>query len=580
MNPTKEPIILALERVADFPVRIDWLGDVITTFRRGVRGQFIKVACSRSDSTSSWSGYSGSHFRVTQLEALVPIAFLRRLRVGDIWHEGYRVGKAALEKKVFERLRIDRTTSELVPAGGASACSDGVERHEVPFDDFVGHRAFTTSHLVKVRVNANTNMLVPCTEIARMYFGASGGLVSKVFSGALALESLYDPSTAFVEQRYRDMVAKLVLGRGLTFHAAPAVARVAFDPAARQGFTNLVNSGVGAGSRGEPWLVKLHFPIEGLTDLNVRGLWLDRGPDRSFLVLELVSCSHAFPFDVLLYDLHPDQAGAALGAQAARPDAEDAQQDRDRGRRGSGHKLDSGQANQDLSPLVLDDDEAIDPFPDLASKRVIRVYKEPRPAALAPRQTQPEDPGPHAPVDSPHSPDAPRAVEIAAARRLYSGGNPEPRSLMWLRDEIAQSLPEVSIKSPLDESVASRVLVDRSRRRGFSLVKTAPLWVTVFRYALQEGIGRSFLCTVVETPATDESIELLMFDLPDPQSFNQDLLSRLSELSFVSLEALPRNAVGTDLRIAWTKGELARQDAADLAVQMVEMMIESFDRDN
>lgn len=45
----KEPPLLAFGRISTAPVRIDWLGDVITTSRRGTRSQVIKVACSKCE---------------------------------------------------------------------------------------------------------------------------------------------------------------------------------------------------------------------------------------------------------------------------------------------------------------------------------------------------------------------------------------------------------------------------------------------------------------------------------------------------------------------------------------------------
>jgi hypothetical protein len=568
MSAYKEPPLLAFERVSNTPVRIDWLGDVITVFSRGKRSQVIKVACSKWEIGTAWGG---AQYEAPQLEALVPIAYLRRLRVGDIWHEGYRVGGARLLQKSFVGLRVDRTAAEIVPGGGESTCSDGVSRHEIPFAHFVGHKAHTISHVVKVRVDAKTSLLVPCTELTRRYFGDSGLLLSRVFSGALAERTLYDLETAEINRLTG--AANLRLGPEMPYQAVAAIARIAFDPAAKKAFQGLVNSGVAATANKKPWYIKMGFPIDGLTDLNVRGLWLERGPDRSFLALQILSCSHPFPFEKLFYELHPGQLG---GSSAGTSEQRDTARGQAGGRSASGGSrgLDAGHANQDLSPLILDAEvEPSDPFPDLASKKMFQVRKEPVPARGT-AQSQSND-QPHAPAGSPHSNDAPRGVEVAATRRMYLGGQPEPRSLLWLREEIAYSLPEVRATSPFGAGTASRHLINYGPPFGR---RTSAIWATVFRYEALEGIGRSFLCTVVETPASPQSVELLMFDLPSPQALDREMFDRLALLSFVSADNLIREARGSELRIGWTADKLAERDGSDLAVDMVEMMLDAFKR--
>lgn len=568
MSGYNEPRILAFERLSPRPIRIDWLGDVETTFRGRVRAQHIKVAC------SSWGGDTGwgeTELDAEQFHASVPIAFLRLLRIGDIWHEGHRVGDARLQRKTFVGLRVEESLCEIIPAGGSSVCSDGVLRHDLPFFHFVGHRGHTVSHVVKVRVNPNTNLLVPCTELVRRYFADSGRLVASAFSGAFAMRTLFDPEASGISRTNR--VANLRLGRGLTYHAAFTVARIAFDPAAKKAFQGLVNSGVAAAANDKRWYVRMGFPIEGLTDLTARGLWLDRGPDRSFLATQILSCSHPFPFDKLFFELQDDDAsthepggsGVAMGASGSK---------RQTGTARLG--VDSGYANRDLSPLVLDAvDEPADPFPDLVGKKIFQVRRD-TPSKGAPSRLSDVDSGEvHAPVGSPHAEGAPRGVEFVAARRLYRGGQPEPRPLLWLREEIAHSLPEVRAQAPFDGSTASRHLV----RHGPPLrPRTSAVWATVFRYEVHGNLGSSFLCTVVESPASPQSIELLMFDIPTGFELNAPAFDALALLSFVPADNLLREARGSKLRIGWTADKLAEMDGASLATEMVEVMLRAFDR--
>lgn len=310
------------------------------------------------------------------------------------------------------------------------------------------------------------------------------------------------------------------------------------------------------------------------TDLNVRDLWLQRGPDRSFLAMQILSCSHPFPFEKLFFKLASDQAGGIAGA--AKRGGVNGEQSPARPAGGSRSGLDAGTANQDLSPLVLDEAvEPTDPFPDLASKKVIQVRDEERAAAASARPDSPDVDQTHAQAGSTHAQDASRGVEVAAPRRLYRGGQPEPRSLLWLREEIAYSVPEVTVRSPFGDTVASWHLITYGppfKRR------TSAVWVTVFRYEVQQDIGRSFLCTVVESPASPQSIELLMFDLPSPQNLDLESFHRLAMLSFIPAENVLREARGTELRIGWTADKLAQRDGSELAVEMVDIMLRAFER--
>lgn len=568
MSGYNEPRILAFERLSPLPLRIDWLGDVETTFRGRVRAQYIKVACSHWEVDTSWGE---TELDAEQLHAFVPIAFLRLLRIGDVWHEGYRVGDARLQRKTFIGLRVEESLCEIIPAGGSSVCSDGVSRHDLPFSHFVGHRAHTVSHVVKVRVNPNTNLLVPCTELVRRYFADSGRLVANALSGAFAMRTLFDPEASGINRSNR--VANLRLGRGLTYHAAFTVARIAFDPAAKKAFQGLVNSGVAASANDKRWYVRMGFPIEGLTDLTVRGLWLDRGPDRSFLAAQILSCSHPFPFDKLFFELPDDDASThEPGGSAVAMGATGSKRQTGTARTG----VDSGYANRDLSPLVLDAvDEPSEPFPDLVGKKIFQARRD-KPSKGAPSRLSDVDSDQvHAPVGSPHAEGAPRGVEFVAARRLYRGGQPEPRPLLWLREQIAHSLPEVRAQAPFDASTASRHLV----RHGPPLrPRTSALWATVFRYEVHGSVGRSFLCTVVESPASPQSVELLMFDISPNLKLDTPTFEALARLSFVAADNLLREARETTLQIAWTADKLAEIDGPGLAVEMVEVMLRAFDR--
>lgn len=282
-------VVASLRRLGSAPVRIDWFGNVSKSRRLGSSASTARLCCSRWGATSRG-----------EIEVDVPVAFLRLFRIGDVWQSGRRVGHdPSVERVDFRGLAIDDSSCAVGPAGLPSESGSGSSGYDLPFSQFSAHRNHTGAFVVRVSIDPHTVLLVPCMEIVRFYFGASGGLLSGVFSGAFAERNL--TTRARIEPGSGE--AFLALGPDLSGVAAPAVARVAFNPIARREFRSLVNSGTAASARDEKYYPRMAFPFVGLTNLLADGEWLTVGQRRVFVVWRLLRCTHPFPFRSLKYTL-------------------------------------------------------------------------------------------------------------------------------------------------------------------------------------------------------------------------------------------------------------------------------------
>lgn len=211
----------------------------------------------------------------------------------------------------------------------------------------------------------DVTLVVPCTELVRFYFGASGGLLKRLFSGALASRQLYtsariNPATG---------IARLDLFPGLPAVAASTVGRIAFDPQARKAMRWLINSGVSAAANKERHYPRTTFPFLGETTLTAQGRWIKQGRHRVFLAERLIRCTHPFPFQKLFYTSQVNltamsNASRQKPERMARPDK-------------NFHPkvyLTEGMVASDLQAVAVPSPEDIDcSFPDLMTKHVRRV---------------------------------------------------------------------------------------------------------------------------------------------------------------------------------------------------------------
>lgn len=342
--------------LGDRPHRVEWVADVVKTRRTDATTRCVRVMC------APWSkGDEGKTLRTraaTPVALRVPVAFLRYIRVGDIWQNGLLVGCTDSADVMFSELVVDESTTSIVVAGAKQLHSDGVRRHELPFDVFDAHRDHTDSYLVRIQAAHSQVLLIPVMEVVRFYFGRSGALLSKMFSGATADRELFrqadrDPKTGDVN---------IFMSEGLTGSAACAVTRIAFDEGAQRSIRSLVSSGIKAAVNAERYYPRLSLPFTGKTTLGACGQWLTSGPMSVFLVHSLTQCSYPFPFRNVFYHRWMIAAG-----QDGKERQESSRLVAEQERRTAGQQAVATLMASDLPPRV-------EAFPDLVGKKIRPVW--------------------------------------------------------------------------------------------------------------------------------------------------------------------------------------------------------------
>lgn len=150
------PVLIPLRNLGSAPLRIEWFGDVSYAGRSGGRSPMVAVTLAR--------GHQGQWIRTdivddSPLTASMPIAYLRLLRIGD-------------------------STTSVLPAGLPVTEDGGKPTYLLPFSDFDGHRGHTGAFCARVKLPDGALLIVPCMELIRFYFGDSGLLLKRLFSGA------------------------------------------------------------------------------------------------------------------------------------------------------------------------------------------------------------------------------------------------------------------------------------------------------------------------------------------------------------------------------------------------------------
>jgi hypothetical protein len=362
-EPPEPPVLIPLRNLGSAPLRIEWFGNVSYAGHSGGRSPMVSVTLAR--------GHQGQWIRTdivddSPLTASIPVAFLRLLRIGDIWVSGQRVGTDPGSTRItFERLQIDDSTTNILPAGLPVAEDGDRPAYLLPFSDFDGHRGHTGAFCARVRLPEGGFLVVPCMELIRFYFGDSGLLLKRLFSGATATDNLY------LSAWRRDVSgsAHLTLAPGLPFPAARTVARIAFDRQAARAAAWIAKSGVTAAAHSERHYPRTTFPFKGKTNLTVEGRWLEGGERRVFLAERILQCSHPFPFEWLFARETAGLAGEGRPGSSGRVKSSR----RDAEPRRHKRELLENFVTRALLPMAVIVDDIETPFPDLVSKPVHRM---------------------------------------------------------------------------------------------------------------------------------------------------------------------------------------------------------------
>ena len=224
------------------------------------------------------------------------------LRVGDIWRNGELEARPDYQLESFPNLEIINATTTLIKAG----LNLDDQGFLLPLAEHPWHMQCTQSYCVVVELPENRRLIIPCMELIRFYFGSSSNLISKLFLPPLERESLY--TNAIFDRRTARL--KLELAEKVSGASAADIGRLHLDPIAWRAAAQIGTSALKASVAGQSIYPQAFFPFEGKTTLIAAGKWLSfAGQEKAtFLVYNLRSCSHPFPFKSIHYEVKNSRA--------------------------------------------------------------------------------------------------------------------------------------------------------------------------------------------------------------------------------------------------------------------------------
>lgn len=282
--------------------RIDWLGDIAFPDRMVRRTQpsvFVHLSPLVDETVLAQPegllAPAATHHGYYQRRVWVSVGTLPLLRVGDIWQDGELVAEPDYELEAFQGVQIDDDTTQLIKAG----LNLDERGFLLPLGEHPWHRQATQSYCLSVDLPGSRQLVIPCMELIRFYFGSSSGLLTKVFLPPLLRESLY--TEAQFNKRNRQL--SLDLADRISGSSASDIGRIHLEPAAWRSAAHIGASMLKASVAGQAVYPQAFFPFEGKTNLVAAGKWLSfEGRDKAtFVVFSLRSCSYPFPFRSLRY---------------------------------------------------------------------------------------------------------------------------------------------------------------------------------------------------------------------------------------------------------------------------------------
>jgi hypothetical protein len=314
--------------------RIDWFGDIAYPDRSNRRKQpsvfvhlsRVKDERFRNDPSVLLSPDCTAPAQF-QKRAWISIGTLPLLRIGDIWRDGQLDGRPDYELEEFKNIQIDAKTTTLIKAG----LNIGEAGFLLPLAEHPWHLQCTQSYCAMVNLPDGKRLIIPCMELIRFYFGSSSNLLSTLFIPPLNRKSLY--STASFDARSKHLF--LQLAEKISGASAADIGRLHLSPLAWRAVAVVGASLLKASVAQQPIYPQALFPFEGETTLFAAGKWLSFAgqPGATFLVYNLRSCEHPFPFRSLSYKItgghakpeRPIEDSDQSRAQPMRAAARDAQ---------------------------------------------------------------------------------------------------------------------------------------------------------------------------------------------------------------------------------------------------------------
>jgi len=271
---------------------LGWLGDL----------SFPEPDKYRNQSSVNAVFFQHASDGLKQKKQWFPIGLLPFLKVGEIWCNGVSQGICAdLTLETFPDVVIDENL-QLVKAGGTPH-KDKVGmlrglRYWLPLLEHPWHLEHTHSNCVAVPLPNKRWLLIPCMELIRFYFGSSSNLLKTLFAPPFEHTSLVK-----WYKQFEDGKVYLRLADGMSGASAADLARICYSSDAKKAARLIGSSCLQCANQRKPIYPIGIFPFLGKTDLAVTGRWID----QTFVVSQIVSCTHPFPFSSLRYEVSPSQ---------------------------------------------------------------------------------------------------------------------------------------------------------------------------------------------------------------------------------------------------------------------------------
>lgn len=279
--------------------RIDWFGEChYPSGRRksqpSIRVVISPVLCHPKDFNAMLSATATS--LNNQRQVWLPVGILYLVRIGDIWRSGQCVHAPDYQVQKFEKLEINKGTTDFIKAGLAL---DG--EFLLPLNEHPWHRLQTQSYCLSVTLLNKKRIVIPCVELIRFYFGSASKLLHLLFTRQISAEDFWK-SKHFDKSSRR---LHLKLASGLSGMSATDIGRIALDNDAWRAARLIFDTCLAASVRREPIYPYTGFPFIGETNLVASGKWISCGAttDATFVVYTIQSCSHSFPFESLTYEV-------------------------------------------------------------------------------------------------------------------------------------------------------------------------------------------------------------------------------------------------------------------------------------
>jgi hypothetical protein len=296
--------------------RIDWFGDIAFPNRLLRRTQpSVLVHLSRVLDNSFRENSAvllapESTFTSKQRKVWISVGTLPLLGIGDIWRDGQLEMRPDYELEHFPNLEINSETAVLIKAGlNLEEKGFLIPRAEHPW-----HMQCTQSYCLMVELSHNRQLIIPCMELIRFYFGSSSNLLTKLFLPPLNRDALYS------KPHFDKFTGRLSLqlATNISGVSAADIGRLHMDPTAWRAAAYVGASLLKASVSGQGAYPQAYFPFEGRTSLVSTGKWLsfEEEPRATFIVYNLRSCSHPFPFRSLRYDVKDRRLPSASGNYA------------------------------------------------------------------------------------------------------------------------------------------------------------------------------------------------------------------------------------------------------------------------